>query len=242
MEIGTAEIIDEAAPKKKRRAGLSSGTSTPGNGGGGRNPGGGGGDKPDDDSPYRGGDPFVPGKSRILTGFLLLVVTMTFGGLTAAYVVIATNNVAEWQPFNLPIPVWISTALIIISSIAYQIGRSAVDRNDQPRAKRWFIATTVLGASFISSQILAWLALTARGLYVAGNPYAGFFYILTMVHAVHVLGGIIALGSILLRTWYPTHDLVEILRRRTMAEVVGWYWHFMGVLWLVLLFLLGYWK
>src|SRR6187200_2890592 len=116
MEIGTAEIIDEAAPKKKRRAGLSSGTSTPGNGGGGRNPGGGGGDKPDDDSPYRGGDPFVPGKSRILTGFLLLVVTMTFGGLTAAYVVIATNNVAEWQPFNLPIPVWISTALIIISS------------------------------------------------------------------------------------------------------------------------------
>ena len=242
MEIGTAEIIDEAAPKKKRRAGLSSGTSTPGNGGGGRNPGGGGGDKPDDDSPYHGGDPFVPGKSRILTGFLLLVVTMTFGGLTAAYVVIATNNVAEWQPFNLPIPVWISTALIIISSIAYQIGRSAVDRNDQPRAKRWFIATTVLGASFISSQILAWLALTARGLYVAGNPYAGFFYILTMVHAVHVLGGIIALGSILLRTWYPTHDLVEILRRRTMAEVVGWYWHFMGALWLVLLFLLGYWK
>jgi hypothetical protein len=109
-------------------------------------------------------------------------------------------------------------------------------------AKKWFIATTVLGASFISSQILAWLALSRSGLYVQGNPYAGFFYILTMVHAVHVLGGIAALGSILLRTWRPARIGAEISRSRTMAQVIGWYWHLIGALWLVLLFLLGYWK
>ncbi len=65
---------------------------------------------------------------------------------------------------------------------------------------------------------------------------------ITAVHAVHVLGGIAALGSILLRAWYPTESPSEIVKRRTIAQVVGWYWHFMGVLWLALFVLLGFWK
>lgn len=238
MEVGTAEIIDQAEDAKRRRPGLSGG-STPTNGGG-RDPGGSGGDRPDSDEPQS--EVFVPGKSRILTGFLLVVVLMTFGGLSAAYVVIQTNNVAEWQPFRLPIPIWISTTLIILSSLAYHIGKKSVDRNDQPAARKWLIVTTALGAAFISSQVLAWLELSARGLYVRGNPYAGFFYVLTAVHAVHVLGGIIALGSILLRAWNPTANDAEILRRQTIAQTVGWYWHFMGGIWIVLFILLGFWK
>jgi cytochrome c oxidase subunit III len=246
MEVGTAEIIDDDVSKKRRPSSLSGGPPN-GNGGGGDgyNPGGdgGGGDRPEDDDRTTGGaDVFVPGKSRILTGFLLLIVLMTFGGLMAAYVVIATNDVAEWHPFDLPFPVWISTGLILLSSLTYHLGTLAVDRNDHTAAKKWFVLTTVLSASFISSQLLAWLALSAQGLYMRGNPYAGFFYILTIVHAVHVLGGIVALGSILLRTWHPTEYLPEILRRRTIAQVIGWYWHLIGALWLVLLFLLGYWK
>ncbi len=102
--------------------------------------------------------------------------------------------------------------------------------------------TTVLGAAFISSQILAWVMLNSRGFYVQSNPYAGFFYILTAVHAVHVLGGITALGSVLLRSWYPTMNPAAIAKRITLAQVVGWYWHFMGILWVVLFVLLGYWK
>ncbi len=240
MDIGTAEIIDDTEPPKRRRLGVSGGSNS-GNGGGGKNPGGGGSDKPDENTSFEA-EPFIPNKSRILTAFLLLVVMMTFGGLMAAYIVIATNNVAEWRPFDLPIQVWISTALILISSLVYHFGKIAVDRNDQPSAKKWFVATTVLGAAFISSQLLAWIALSSRGLYMRGNPYAGFFYILTAVHAVHVLGGIAALGSILLRSLKPTERPDEIAKRRTMAQVVGWYWHFMGVLWLVLFILLGFWK
>ncbi|MEO6051496.1 MAG: heme-copper oxidase subunit III [Pyrinomonadaceae bacterium] len=240
MDIGTVEIIDGRDDQKPKRPGVS-GPSQKGGSGGGKNPGGGGGDRPDDSKPTSP-ELFVPDKSRILTAFLLLVVMMTFGGLMAAYVVIATNNVAEWQPFNLPLQVWISTALILISSLAFHFGKTAVDRNDQPSAKKWFLTTTVLGAAFISSQILAWVELNGRGLYMRGNPYAGFFYILTAVHAVHVLGGITALGSILLRSLNPTERPAEIVKRQTIAQVVGWYWHFMGTLWLVLFILLGFWK
>jgi len=242
MDVGTIDTIEEPEdkPKSKTSRGGSSKTGGGGNGGG-RGPGGPGGDGPKNDEDL---DPqrFVPGKSRILTGFLLVVVTMTFSGLIAAYVVIATNGVQEWQPFSLPIPVWISTAIILISSFTYHLGFKAVSANDQPRSKKWMLVTTVLGAMFISSQLLAWLALTMRGLYVASNPYAGFFYILTAVHAVHVIGGITALGSIVLRVWHPTENAEAIAKRTTLAQVVGWYWHFMGGLWIVLFILLGFWR
>ena len=75
---------------------------------------------------------------------------------------------------------------------------------------------------------------------MTGNPYAGFFYILTAVHAVHVLGGISSLGYIILRTWNKALSEREIVKRKNDAVSVGWYWHTMDGLWLVLLFLLGF--
>ena len=174
--------------------------------------------------------------------FLLLVVVMTFGGLISAYVVISTNGVAEWQPFNLPRAVWISTTLILLSSATYHFANSKLQSNQQQSAKKWLLATTVLGAMFISSQLLAWLELVRQGIYVKGNPYAGFFYILTFVHAAHVLGGIALLGYIVLRTWNETVNEGELLRRKTFSKVAGWYWHFMGGLWILLFLLLQFWK
>lgn len=209
-----------------------------GSGGGpkfGRN---GGGDQ-DNSDPY--GLP-VPDKARVFTWFLLVVVVMTFGGLSAAYIVTATNKAVEWNPFDLPIQVWISTTIIIISSFVYHRGKVALDNFDQPRAKTWLSATAVLGAAFISSQLLAWLELSSRGFYFSGNPYAGFFYILTAIHALHVLGGIIALGSVVIGTWNVIYSDSRWERLRSLGQVVGWYWHFMGGIWLVLFILLGFWK
>ncbi len=242
MDVGTIDTIEEPDEKPKSRASRGGSSRTGGGGnGGGRGPGGPGGDGPKNDEDL---DPqrFVPGKSRILTGFLLVIVAMTFSGLITAYVVIATNGVPEWQPFALPIPVWISTAIILLSSFTYHLGFQAVSANDHPRSKKWMLVTTVLGAMFISSQLLAWLALTMRGMYLASNPYAGFFYIMTAVHAIHVIGGIIALGSIVLRVWEPAANAEAVAKRTTLAQVVGWYWHFMGGLWIVLFVLLGFWR
>ena len=244
MDIGTADIIEDSQVTKRQRTSRPGGPPS-GPSGGGKDPGGGGGDNSNNnfnENAAPGPEVFVPGKSRILTAFLLLVVMMTFGGLMAAYIVIATNGVAEWAPFALPIQVWISTVIILASSVTYHLAKTAVDRDEQPVARKWFVVTTVLGATFISSQLLAWLALAARGLYMQGNPYAGFFYVLTAVHAVHVLGGITALGSILLKSWNPTARPAEVAKRQTMAQVIGWYWHFMGALWVALFILLGFWK
>ncbi len=242
MKIGTVDPIDDRDKVLKRRPrsrffGGRIGKSGGGNNGGENN--GGDGSKPES---YSDTEPPPPDKAKFVTYFLLLVVLMTFGGLLGAYVVISTNGAAEWRPFDLPVQVWISTALILISSVTYQIAKNALFVNKFQLSRKMLIATTALGATFISSQILVWLALVNRGLYMSGNPYAGFFYILTAAHAVHVLGGIVALGAVLLRNWNETEFGPELLYRRNLARSVGWYWHFMGGLWIVLLVMLGFWK
>jgi len=242
MEAGTIEpLIEKEKVGHRTRPTLFSGR---GGGGNGNNNGGGGDGGGDDPRRHEFSDveSSNPDKAKFVTWFLLLVVLMTFGGMIGAYIVISTNGAAEWRPFDLPIQVWISTALIVVSSITYQLAKNALFAGDDDKSRKFLIATTALGAAFISSQILVWLALVNRGFYMSGNPYAGFFYILTAVHAVHVLGGIVALGTILLRSWNRTVSEDEIVYRQRLARSVGWYWHFMGALWIVLFILLGFWK
>jgi cytochrome c oxidase subunit 3 len=236
IEIGTGEIAEEFVELKVRKGSRISGRSSSG---GSRNNGGG--DGPDDEN-TRGTDESSFKKYKILTWFLLMVVVMTFGGLVAAYVVIATNKVPEWHPPTLPLQLWFSTFVIIASSFTYYLAERSLVKEQQSNARKWFISTTVLGVIFVVSQVIAWMDLMQQGLFVRGNPYLAFFYILTAVHAFHVAGGITALSAILLRSWYQTADPVKIMNRRNLAQVVGWYWHFMGGLWIAIFLLLQFWK
>jgi cytochrome c oxidase subunit 3 len=239
LEVGTIEEIKVEPEKKTKPSRMKSGGSGPGN----KNRGGGGGgdNRPNEDK-FEQKDEFKPDTYRVGMGLLLLVVLMTFGGLIGAYVVLATNKALEWKPFDLPFQIWISTALIIVSSFDYELAKKNLLAGNQQKARKWFFITGILGAIFIASQIMAWITLVNRGYYAQGNPYAGLFYILTAVHAVHVVGGIISLGFIILKTQVETSDEEELLKRQWFAKVVAWYWHFIGVLWLVLFALLGLYK
>ena len=246
MKVGIAEPVEEITPpkrKKSRRSGGGSNRPSGGNNGGGSDDtggsSGGGFDRSPDNERIAQAP---PDKAKYVTWFLLIVVLMTFGGLAGAYIVIATNGVAEWRPFELPVQVWISTGLILASSITYHFAQLGVYANDHKRLRRFLIVTTALGATFISSQIIVWLELVNRGYYMRGNPYAGFFYIITGVHAVHVLGGMIALGAIITRSTTQTEYGPELEYRRNLARSVGWYWHFIGILWIALFAMLGFWK
>lgn len=194
-----------------------------------------------------GDEPLLPmaspsDKSRILTGFLLVVVAMTFAGLFAAYVVLATNRALEWRPFALPYQVWVSSFLIVVSSVTYHLGKVSIDGERVRIARKWMLATSVLGGMFIASQLLVWMQLRASGFYMEGNPYTGFFYIMTAMHAVHVIGGIVALGSIVLSLGPGGQFVIDGEKVKSNARVIGWYWHFMGIIWLLILVLLGFWR
>lgn len=235
MKVGTVETFVNKQPQ----SGLGNGI---GSNGGNHNGGGNDGGNHHDDFYIEEIENYPSNKYRIGMWFILLAVMMTFGGLMSAYIVISTNGVLEWKPFDLPIQIWISTALILASSATYKMAHSALGKSNQTKAKNFLLATTIFGGTFIASQLLAWVELVQRGVYMESNPYAGFFYILTAVHAIHVIGGIIALGYILLRTWQPTANSEELIQRHQISGTVGWYWHFMDGLWIVLVLLLGFWK
>lgn len=239
LKVGTIEELEvEPNNKKKQPPQKLSGGNGSNNG---KRGGGGGGDDRSDENKDET-QAFQPDKYRVGMGLILLVVLMTFGALFGTYIVLATNKALEWRPFNLPFQIWISTALILVSSIDYELARKSLVQGNQIKARKWFIITAVVGMVFIASQVLAWFNLVNQGYYATGNSYAGLFYILTAVHALHVVGGIISLVYIVLKTQTVTMDEEELLKRQWFTKVVGWYWHFIGVLWLILFLLLGFYK
>lgn len=241
-KVGTAETLPaEEEPKRGVRRGGGSGGGNNGNNGR-RGGGGGGGDRRDNDNHREEHEKFLPSKYFMAMRIALLVIGMTFAGLIMTYIFIALNKSLEWKPFNLPVQVFVSTIIILASSVTFEFAKYAIKRGDQKNFWMWLMATTGLGAAFISSQLFAWFELARHGVYLVGNPYAGFFYILTAAHAVHLVGGIVALGYLVLRARRPTYNSENLLKRQTAAQVVGLYWHSMDGLWLVLLALLAFWK
>ena len=106
----------------------------------------------------------------------------------------------------------------------------------------WLLLTGLLGLGFLSSQLFAWRQLVRQGVYLAGNPHSSFFYLLTAAHGLHLLGGILALSYLVIRT-RKRRDTVEGEARRAGAtDAVTIYWHFMDVLWIYLFLLLFFWK
>ncbi len=99
--------------------------------------------------------------------------------------------------------------------------------------KRWWMVTTALGILFVAGQWVAWRNLAAQGVFLITNPSSSFFYVLTALHALHLMGGIIFLLVVALRGWQRSR-----ITRSTAAGLAAIYWHFMDGLWLFLLALL----
>jgi cytochrome c oxidase subunit 3 len=150
----------------------------------------------------------------ILAFFVALVIAFYWRSRTPPF----------WAPVALPNTLWLSTAIILTSSVTFEAARRAYRRGLHAIAARLLVVTACLGAAFLASQLSAWLNLVHRGLYLAQNPYSSFFYMFTGLHAAHLIGGLIAMFIVTLgrRT------------RRETVDAVAFYWHFLGVLWLAL--------
>jgi cytochrome c oxidase subunit 3 len=167
----------------------------------------------------------------------LSAILMMFTALTSAYIVRAGLS-DDWRPLLIPRAIWLSTALILVSSITFEIARRCLKQRREQAYSRWLLLTVCLGLGFLAAQLLAWRELVVQGVYLVSNPHSSFFYLLTGVHGVHLLGGILALDYLLLRTWRRNQDAGALSKRQTATDVTGIYWHFMGGLWVFLFLLL----
>jgi cytochrome c oxidase subunit 3 len=191
----------------------------------------------------QGGDflRFSADRYRIGVWVAIGSILMLFVALTSAYIVRSASS-NDWQPIAMPKVLWLSTALILISSMTMEVSRRSLKQQRNQAYGRWLIMTVVLGLAFLATQLFAWRQLVRQGVYLASNPYNSFFYLFTAAHGVHLLGGILALAYLLLRTTRKRNTVEGELRRVGAAGAATVYWHFMDGLWVGLFFLLFFWK
>lgn len=157
---------------------------------------------------------------------------MTFLALVSAMVVrkgLTTQN--DWHRLPIPPLVWWNTAALVLSSFAVVIGRRAFIAGRRPRFRAFWLTGTALGTWFLIGQALNWKFLAEHGFYMSHNPASAFFYVLTWAHAAHVIGALAALYYVACRTlFFPAIPL-----NRNVLEVSAIFWHFLDIMWLLLM-------
>jgi cytochrome c oxidase subunit III len=161
---------------------------------------------------------------------------MSFAAFTSALIV-RQGAALDWHHLTLPNVLYWNTLVLLASSVTLQLARRRVavfmggPRTLDQSPGRWLYVTAFLGVVFVAGQYAAWLQLRSQGLYLATNPNSSFFYLLTALHGLHVLGGLYGLT-------YVIRKLNRVVLRRSTLDSFSCYWHFMGILWVYLLLLL----
>lgn len=176
-----------------------------------------------------------PQKFALLASMASIV--MMFGALTSAYIVKQASG--NWLEFSMPLLFYVSTAAILGCSFALHTAYKKLNASLKDDFKLWLSIGAVLAISFVVLQYYGWLALFEKGVDLKGNVSGSFFYLLTGIHALHVLGGIAALSIVLLKVYFTSFKITE--NRVHKFDMVVTYWHFVDALWVYLfLFLLFY--
>ena len=162
----------------------------------------------------------------------LAVATVLFSLLIIAYA--DRMTLGDWHPLPEPWLLWPNTAMLILSSVAFQWALVGARREQMDSVRLGLLAGGVFTFAFLIGQILAWQRLIDLGYFAATNPANAFFYVLTAAHALHLLGGLVAWA----RTSAKVRRGLEVDRVRLSVELCAVYWHFLLVVWLVLFGLL----
>lgn len=158
----------------------------------------------------------------------IITVIMIFAALTSAYIVRQAEG--NWLSFELPIELWVTTGIILVSSVTMQWAYIAAKKDEIGQVKTALVATTVLGVAFLIGQIYSWGVLVDHNVFFVGNPSGSFLYVLTGLHGLHLVSGIIFLIIVLISTFnYKVHA-----KKLTQIQMCTTYWHFLDALWIYL--------
>jgi len=170
------------------------------------------------------GPAWPQGARRVGLWVFMVVVSTLFGLFGVAYMMRAAYE--DWRPITyVPWQLYCSTGLLVLCSLAWELARRHVAAGRREPARSTSIGALVLSGMFVLSQLYAWQAMTAADYGVAANPANSFFYLITGLHAAHVLGGMVA-GAFAVR------------RAGEAIGLCAQYWHFLFVLWLAVFALL----
>ena len=167
--------------------------------------------------------------------FALLIacasIMMMFAAFTSAYVV--RQAAGNWLEFRLPDLFYFNTGVILLSSLSLHSSYLAFKRGNTRLYRLLLAGALVLGLAFLALQYQAWQALAAIGVELTTNPSGSFVYVISGVHAAHILGGIAVLILAALHAFVLPHRITPT--RKLRFELTLIYWHFVDFLWVYLL-------
>jgi cytochrome c oxidase subunit 3 len=156
-------------------------------------------------------------------------IVMMFAGLTSAFIV--KSNQVGWQTITMPKVFWVSTAVIIISSITLQMALRSFKQREMNQYRSLIGLTLLLGVAFIVLQWLGFQQLWEQKITFKGSGAGQFLYVIFGLHALHVTGGVLALIVMFIKAFTGRTKLYSSVP----VEVMATYWHFVDLLWLYLL-------
>lgn len=172
---------------------------------------------------------------RVAIGFLLAIIGAMFTLLIGAWFM--RRDLGDWQPLPLPDILWVNTGALVLSSIALEWTQRAARQANMAQIRIGLAVASALAVAFLVGQLFAWEQLSSAGFIIAGNPANSFFYLVTGLHGLHIVGGLVALGWAARKAWRS--DNVATVRLN--LELCATYWLFMLVVWVALFALLAGW-
>ncbi|MDA5639430.1 MULTISPECIES: cytochrome c oxidase subunit 3 [Agrobacterium] len=173
--------------------------------------------------------------AKLGLGIFLAVVGALFTLLISAY--LGRMGGADWWGIPLPGLLWVNTAALAASSLALQWAKTETRPDHRDRLNAALVTAFATAVFFVAGQFLAWRQLISAGYVLADNPSNSFFYMITGLHGLHILGGLLVLG----RTAIRARREPLSARMRLSVELCAIYWHFMLVVWLILFALFAGW-
>ena len=155
-------------------------------------------------------------------------ILMMFAGLTSAYIV--KSNQAGWKEVVMPKIFWISTAVILLSSLTMQMALRSFKQREMQRYRLLMATTLLLGIAFVILQVTGFLQLWDQQVTLTGSGAGQFLYVIFGLHALHVLGGVIALMIMFVKAFFGRTKFYGAIP----VEVMKTYWHFVDALWIYL--------
>jgi len=172
---------------------------------------------------------------KVALYLLLASITSLFLLFMTAYLMrMNPHHGSDWQSVSKPAILWINTLLLILSSICLQWVKSIAQRNTSTHLKTGLLLTGIFTIAFIAGQFLAWQQMHSSTEFFIANPAVGFFYLLTGVHALHILGGLFVWGRLSTKSIRGA-DISTIKQGIELCTV---YWHYLLVVWLLMFVLL----
>ncbi len=160
----------------------------------------------------------------------LASIFMMFSALISAYVV--RQAAGNWLEFPLPAQFYWSTLVIVVSSLVLHWAKKSFVNMNFKRYQALLVGALVLGVMFVYFQYSGWLSMTNNGILLDGNPSGSFVYVISGLHAAHVLGGIAALLLAVLQSFIFNSEVDQ--NRLVRLNLTVRYWHFVDLLWLYL--------